>query len=134
MQCSYTFVYGMPVVVRVSQLTSTALSVCEGEWFGATTGATALQAMEPVLRFMNIDFSLPMILFCDNKAACMLSDSNRSSKSMRHVATRLSYLQELVAAGKIALIHIGTKGNVADLGTKALPARTFHYLCSFIWS
>jgi hypothetical protein len=134
MQCSYTFLFGMPCVVRVSQLTSTALSVCESEWFGATTGATALQAMEPVLTFLDIEFGKPMLIFCDNKAAVMLSDSNHTTKRMRHVATRLAYLQEQVSEGRVALVHISTKGNIADLGTKPLPARTFHYLASFAWS
>lgn len=133
-QCSYTFLFGMPVVVKVSQLTSTTLSVCEAEWFGATTGATALQAMEPVLVFMGIDFSKPMLIFCDNKAAVMLSDSNHTTKRMRHVATRLAYLQEQVRDRTVALVHISTKGNIADLGTKVLPARVYHHLASFVWT
>ena len=64
----------------------------------------------------------------------MLSDSNHTTKRMRHVATRLAYRQEQVSEGRIALVHIGTKGNIADMGTKPLPARTFHYLASFAWS
>ena len=73
-------------------------------------------------------------IFCDNKAACMLSDSNHTTKRMRHVARRLSYLQDLAREGTIALIHIKTDGNVADIGTKVLNARTFHQLASYIWS
>ena len=73
-----------------------------------------------------------MMIMCDNKAACMLSSSNHTTRKMKHVATRLQYLQELVTEGKVTLLHIKTQGNVADIGTKPLPARTFHHLAAYI--
>ena len=108
--------------------------VCEGEWFAATTGAWILQALEPILLFLNLEFKKPFIIFCDNKAACMLSDSNHTTKRMRHVATRLTYLQERVTNGDISLVHIKTEANLADIGTKPLNPRTFHHLASYLWT
>ena len=102
-------------------------------WFGATNGTTSLMALEPVLSFLKVDFKKPMIVLCDNKAACMLSESNHTTKRMRHVATRLCYLQERVNDGDIKLIHIKTEANLADIGTKPLPTRTFHHLSSYIF-
>ena len=58
----------------------------------------------------------------------MLSDSNHSSKRMKHVATRLAFLQERVQSGELLLVHIGTSGNLADIGTKALNPKAFHQL------
>ena len=72
--------------------------------------------------------SQPTLMFCDNKAACMLSESNLSSRRMRHVATRLAYLKERVKSGELQLVHVGTDGNVADIGTKALGTKAFHRL------
>ena len=52
----------------------------------------------------------------------------------RHVARRLEYLQDRVRDGDARLMHIRTEGNIADIGTKALNARTFHHLTSFVWT
>ena len=134
MQSAFVTLHGGLIGARISRISSPTLSQCEAEWFGATAGVTLLQSLEPVLSFLGNDHGLPMILFCDNKAACMLSDSNHSTRRMRHVAVRLAYLQERVNEGFAMLIHINTSGNIADLGTKPLPAKVFHYLCSYIWS
>ena len=133
-QCVGCFMFGGLVAGKVSRLTTTTLSQCESEWFGATTGATIVLGLEPLLQFFNIRFKKPFILLCDNKAACMLSDSNHSSKRMRHVATRLAFLQERVQSGEILLVHISTSGNLADIGTKALSPKVFHQLSSLMYT
>ena len=132
-QCVLILLYGGMIGSRISRQTSTTLSQCEAEWFGATTGATMILGMEPLLSFFNAKFKKPFILLCDNKAACMLSDSNHSSKRMRHVATRLAFLQERVESGDVLLVHIGTSGNLADIGTKALNARIFHNISALLY-
>ena len=132
MQCVFVIWHGMLVACRISSLKCTVLSVCEGEWFGATTGAAVLQALEPVLEFLNAESQKPNLIFCDNKASCMLSSSNHTTKRMKHVARRLSFLQDLATANEIRLVHIKTEANLADIGTKVLNVRTFHHLASFI--
>ena len=67
-------------------------------------------------------------IFCDNKAAVLLSDSGISSKKLRHVATHIAFLRELINSGNIMLLHISTKGQIADIFTKPLHAATFHEL------
>ena len=52
-QCALIIWHGMPVATRVSSLKTTVLSVCEGEWFGATLGATMLQTLEPIFEFFD---------------------------------------------------------------------------------
>ena len=51
---------------------------------------------------------------------------------MKHVMTRLAYLRERVEAKDLYLYHIGTKGQVADIMTKALPTALFHELRSLL--
>ena len=134
MQCALVTHHGAIVAARTSRVSSTTLSQCETEWFGATAGAALLQAIEPVLSFMGNEHGLPMVLLCDNKAACLLSDSNHSTRRMKHVAVRLAYLQERVKEGTVMLLHIKTDGNIADIGTKPLSNRVFHRLCEHIWT
>ena len=132
-QCILVFMYGGFISTKISQLSSTTLSQCESEWFGATTGATTLLGLEPCLNFLNLKYKKPFVILCDNKAACMLSDSNHTSRRMRHVATRLAFLQERVQDKDIILVHIGTSGNLADIGTKPLLPRTFHNLSAIMF-
>ena len=45
---------------------------------------------------------------------------------MKHVLTRMKYLQELVDAGTITIVHLKGTAMVADIGTKVLGPTTFH--------
>ena len=128
MACALVFIGGGPIAWKISRLTTTPISSCEGEYDGASRCATILQWAAPIAEFIYMRVSRPTLLFCDNKAACMLSESNLSSKRMRHVATRLAYLKERVKCGDPSLVHVGTDGNVADIGTKTLGTKDFHRL------
>ena len=63
----------------------------------------------------------------------MLSDSDHSTRRMRHVLTRLRYLQELVDNGDIMMVHIQTSGNVADIGTKVHVSKVLNKLTSLMY-
>ena len=127
-QCTFLFLFGGIVSIRVAKLACTVLSICEAEYFGATAGASRLMAIEPLLVFLGIPHRKPFLILCDNKAACQLSDNNHTTKRMRHVMTRINYLQELVEQKKIVLTHIETAANVADLGTKVHCSRVLYRL------
>ena len=64
-QCAIVVLFGAYIAGRVSKLDSATLSVCESEWFGATTGSTMLLAIEPVLEFMHVQYTKPMTIICD---------------------------------------------------------------------
>ena len=76
----------------------------------------------------NQNITEPTVIFCDNKSAVMLSDSNTSSKRMKHIATRIAFLREAIQDKHVVLYHIRTNGQVADIFTKPLGAATFHTL------
>jgi hypothetical protein len=93
--------------------------------------AAAINSMKlrGVLKFMKgTKVMLTSLLFCDNIAAVMLSDSNTSSKRMKHVATRIAFLRELRERKEVTLYHVGTKSQVADIFTKPLGPSVFHEL------
>ena len=86
------------------------------------------KADSDILRFAGFPSSGAAPIFCDNRAAVLLSESDISTKKLRHVATQIAFLRELVNSEDIALIHVSTAGQVADIFTKPLPAATFHEL------
>ena len=134
MHCAIGFIGGSPFCWKIGRLTSTTLSSCEAEWFGQTTGAMSMQAMMPLFEFMKLNLTLPIISFCDNGSAVKLSNADHSTKRMKHVLTRMYYLQELIDSNVLVLVHIDTGGMIADIGTKVLAPSTFHALRRFLVS
>ena len=124
---------GDPISWRGARLPHTPLSSCESEYLGASRAAVTALHLRQIETFLKSKkLTKPTVIFCDNLAAVMLSDSNTSSKRMKHVATRIAFLQELIEAKHIYLYHVGTKGQLADIFTKALLASVFHELRSII--
>ena len=71
---------------------------------------------------------LPVLSFCDNQSAISISEAGGTTKRLKHVLTRMAYLQEKVDEKLVVLLHIDTNGMIADIGTKMLSATEFHRL------
>ena len=67
----------------------------------------------------------PTVLFEDNMSCCHLANSLKSRKSAKHYEIRLRHLQDVVHEGAVQFVHIGTKYQIADFLTKALPEAQF---------
>ena len=80
----------------------------------------------PVLTFLNVKVTEPIISFCDNSAAVTISERDLSTKRMKHVRTRMAYLQEQKDDGFLVLVHLRNDAMVADIGTKVLSPADFH--------
>ena len=122
------FLGGGPVTWAAYRLPLTPLSSCESEYVGATRAAVQIKGIRDLLDFLGVQQTSPTTLFVDNKAAVQLSESNTSSKRMKHIATRIAFLREQSTSGQLQLFHIGTSGQVADIFTKPLGAHIFHPL------
>ena len=128
-----TFVNGSPIDWKSYRPKLTAISVTQGELDAAVQGTLVNMSITDVVQFMTkVTISVPRFLFCDNSATVMLSENNKSSKKMKHIATRIAFLQEAVKAKHILLTHIGTAGQLADIFTKPLAAAQFHELREFL--
>ena len=65
---------------------------------------------------------------CDNESAITISEAGGTTKRLKHVLTRMAYLQEKVDERLVVLVHIDTTGMISDIGTKMLTATEFHRL------
>ena len=125
--CALLYLLG-PVMWRVKRHGYTKLSATESEWMSQSELLKMALVAYTEATFLGLKLTLPLLFFCDNEGACRLSESDLSSKTMRHVATRLGFLQEYVDDGFCILIHVDNNGMIADIGTKILAPRDFHGL------
>mmetsp|Transcript_29921 Transcript_29921/g.74768 ORF Transcript_29921/g.74768 Transcript_29921/m.74768 type:complete len:130 (+) Transcript_29921:200-589(+) len=89
-------------------------------------------AFDETLTFLNLEPQKPVLSFCDNKSAVLIAESDLSTKRMKHVLTKMAYLQERIKERLITIVHIGNEGMLADIGTKRLSPMAFHRLRVFL--
>ena len=132
MQCAILFIGGSPFAWRIGRLAATSLSATEAEWFAQTLCSTLLQSNIPIIDFMGADITLPIISFCDNSACVTISEKDMSTKRLKHVRTRMAYLQEQRDNGSLVILHLSKDAMIADIGTKVLPASSFHHFRQYL--
>lgn len=67
----------------------------------------------------------PPLLYIDNQAALALVKNPTHHNRTKHIDIRYHFIRSEIEAGSINLQSIGTKDNIADIFTKALPKATF---------
>ncbi|KAF0728095.1 hypothetical protein Ae201684P_013906 [Aphanomyces euteiches] len=91
-----------------------ALSTCEAEYIALVELAKEVMWLRGVLKDVGMSQDHASVILCDNKAAIATAESlgvsNRSN--------RLHFVRSLVAARTIAIRHVGTANQLADVFTK----------------
>jgi hypothetical protein len=107
-------------------------SSCYAEYIAlhdASHEAVFLRQLLDGLRFLP---SGATTLFCDNDAASRLSEDHIWHSHTKHIRVKYHYTRELVLAGDISVLRVGSKDNIADILTKLLARIDFqrlrHYL------
>nr|GFC92208.1 retrovirus-related Pol polyprotein from transposon TNT 1-94 [Tanacetum cinerariifolium] len=67
-------------------------------------------------------------MYCDSKAAIAISCNPVQHSRTKHIDVRYHFIKEKVERGIVKLFFVGTKYQLADLFTKALPEERFKYL------
>ena len=98
---------------------SVSLSTAESEYIAAASACTQLIWM----RQMMSDYGFPkkcMTLLCDNKSAIDISKNPVFHSRTKHIDIRHHYIRNLIENKDVALVHIDTKRQLADILTKPL--------------
>nr|GEW64388.1 DNA-directed DNA polymerase [Tanacetum cinerariifolium] len=67
-------------------------------------------------------------MYCDSKAAITISYNPVQHSRTKHIDVRYHFIKEKVEKGIVEVFFIGTKYQLADLFTKAIPEERFKYL------
>ena len=111
------------------RLKTTPLSSCEAEYAAATNAAGTLIFVKELIQFIHPQLKVGNIrLYCDNSAACQLSDNAMSGKRVKHVMRQLAFLRELKEKKELSLHFVSGDINIADAFTKPLATARFKEL------
>jgi hypothetical protein len=81
-----------------------------------------------ILKELGYYQNTPAIMFEDNTNTIRLSENSVASSNLKHIDTIYHQIREFVQHGKIAILHIPTVQQLADLLTKPLPPQQHRYL------
>ena len=69
-----------------------------------------------------------MTLYCDNLSAIKISKNPIQHSRTKHIDIHHHFIRELVEDKNVALEHVATEMQLADIFTKALGANQFKFL------
>ena len=96
-----------------------ALSSAEAEYYAMVEGAVKAKGLESMLKELGMPQDEPLVLLSDSSAARAFA-SRRGVGRMRHIETRMLWLQAEVQQQRIKLGKVLGKENPSDLMTKYL--------------
>ena len=125
--------FGGPVAWRSKRQQTVALSTMEAEYMASTEAARQAIWIRQLLEDLGFGLgSAPLPIFNDNNGAISLAKDNVHHERAKHIALKHHFIREKVEDSTVALSHISSSNNLADIFTKALPRDTFNRLCEMI--
>lgn len=119
---------GAPIAWGSRRLLFVSLSTTESEYNAISETTKDVVWVRRLLNSIGCKQPQPTKMFCDNQGAVKLSSNPEFHRRTKHIDVRYHYVREQQQLGCISVIHVGTKDQLADILTKALPGPTFQDL------
>nr|GEV67870.1 ribonuclease H-like domain-containing protein [Tanacetum cinerariifolium] len=78
-----------------------------------------------LLRYLHTPLSSATLVYCDNVSAVYLSSNPFQHKRTKHIEIDIHFVQDLVAAGRVQVLHVSSRYQYANIFTKGLPSALF---------
>jgi crotonobetainyl-CoA:carnitine CoA-transferase CaiB-like acyl-CoA transferase len=103
---------------------SVTLSTSEAEYVASGVCCAQLLWMKQMLSDYGCEFS-KIRLLCDNESAIKLANNPVQHSRTKHIDIRHHFLRDHEAKGDVALRHVSTERQLADIFTKPLDEQMF---------
>ena len=123
--CYIIMLAGGCIAHRSKAHKSVMLSSAAAEYYEASEGCRELVFIRGILEDFYGETLPPTPIYIDNAACIAMGKMPVFSERQKHIPIRVCHLKECCDEGIVELRHIGTKYQLADIGTKALPAPVF---------
>jgi hypothetical protein len=121
---------GSPVCWTSRKQTIVRTSTTEAEYIAAHDTARQLIWIRRFLIELGQNQLGPTLMYIDNTAAKHLIKNPSHHKRTKHIDVKFHFTRNMVHSKEIELVHIGTKDQLADIFTKALPKTSFKSICN----
>ena len=105
-------------------------SSIESRYRGLANVVAKLTWVESLLYELQIPFSSPPLLFCDNVSATYLTINPILHSGTKHVEIDYHFVHEKVSIGSLVVHFTPFESQLANIMTRTLPTQRFLALCS----
>ncbi|GAA0158722.1 transmembrane signal receptor [Lithospermum erythrorhizon] len=103
-------------------------SSAEAEYWSMAVLTCELKWLRRLLRCFGVFHTGAAELFCDSQFALHLAQNPVFHECTKHIEINCHFLRDAVLDGIIRMTHVSTTNQLADIFTKALGKRQFHFL------
>ena len=126
--CYIVMLAGAAIAHRRKAHKSVMLSSAAAEYYEASESCRELAYIRGILEdFYGVQLP-PTPLYIDNAACISMGNLPVFSERQKHIPIRVAHLKGCTAEKMVELMPVSTKFELADIGTKALPASAFTML------
>ena len=117
-----------PISWKSKQQKTVALSSTEAEYMSLTAASQEALHLRSLLPILDIDVSLPTVIYEDNESALQLANNPVHHDRTKHIAIKHHFIRETISSKQIVVLRVVTKENVADMLTKAVTNTVYEHL------
>lgn len=121
-----------PIAWISRKQSATAGSTTEAEYMAAHLRAKEVTWLRRLLASIGQPQLSPTPLYSDNQACIRLVHNPEFHRCTKHIDVAYHIIREYQAHGEILITYVGTRHQLADLLTKALPSTQFQHLLGLI--
>ena len=127
-----TFLGSNPISWSARKQRAVSRSSTEAEFRALAAATSETVWLHSLIKELGLHLPNPPQIFCDNIGATHFSLNPVQHTRMKHIDIDLLFVRDLVQKGRIAVNHVHTLDQLADLLTKPLPCQRFQTLRSEI--
>ena len=116
---------GAPISWKSKSGNSVTLSSTEAEYFASSETAKELLFVYNLVKSMELNLELPMILNVDNTGAIYLANNYTTGPRTKHIDIRVHFVRDLIVAEILRVVFVRTDDNDADIFTKNVGEELF---------
>ena len=116
-----------PIFWKIKKQPTVSRSSAEAEYRAMANATNDIVWIRNPLQFLGVCVS-PARLYCDNQAALHIANNPVFDERTKHIEVDCHFVRECILSGVITPQYTPTHEQLADIFTKALGHRQYHYL------